>query len=194
MPTGGWQCYDHVLRHMSQKVKVKNSPSEHLLDIGVGGGRWGFIFRDCMEWRADRYFKGDWKHQVTGIEVFAEYKTPVWDYAYDRVYIGDMVDLIPESIQRHGPFQYVTFMDVIEHVEKDVGEALLSTLVANCTGYLYIAFPDCSNPERALKQGAVHDNVHETHRALWSVSNDLAPHYEVIQSHADSFAVLKGQG
>ena len=192
MPTGDWRTVDFFLRNVSPFTKVKQAKQFPLrvLDIGVGGGRWGFHFRDTMEWRADRYQKEDWVYTVDGVEVHETYRNPVWGYAYNRIDIGDVRNLIDE-IEQRPHYDFIFFMDVIEHLPKADGVALLGRLIKRTKNRLLLTFPDGNQPEAALKQGAVHGNEHERHVSLWTEA-DLAGCMILDHIRPCAFA-LKGQ-
>jgi len=57
----------------------------NVLDIGCGIGHNGFIFREMFEIRYSRLNPEDWIHLIEAIEVFEDYRNPVWDYVYDKV-------------------------------------------------------------------------------------------------------------
>lgn len=108
MPTGDWRTVDFFLRNVSPFTKIREVKKFPLraLDIGVGAGRWGFLFRDTMEFRADRYFKKDWAYTIHGVEVHEPYRNPVWEYAYDKIVIGDIREQI-EWIENQPPYDFV---------------------------------------------------------------------------------------
>lgn len=193
MPTGDWHAPEFFLRNIAPFPRTKDAKRWPLraLDIGVGAGRWGFLFRDCMEFRADRYFKQDWVYTVDGVEAFAAYENPVWKYAYNQIDIGDIRNLI-SKIEERTPYDFVFFMDVIEHLPKEDGLALLDRLVKRTRNRLLISFPDGNQPEAALRQGAVHNNEFERHISLWTKA-DLAK-YDILDQNGACFFAIKGQG
>ena len=191
MPTGDWRTVNFFLRNIAPFTRVKLAAQYPLraLDIGVGAGRWGFLFRDCMEFRADRYFKKDWVYTVDGVEVFEGYRNPVWSYAYDQIVIADIRNVISE-IENRKPYDFIFFMDVIEHLPKEEGEQILARLVKRTRNRLILTFPDGNQPESALRQGAVHQNENERHISLWT-QDDLKP-YQIVDSEGPCLYALKG--
>ena len=144
-------------------LMVREFPTS-VLDVGVGHGKWGFLCRDTLEaFVGSRYFKRDWKLRVDGIEVFADYHNPVWDYAYDHVWIGDACDLLPAL----DVYDLILALEVIEHTEKASGLALLGEMVRHAVRGVVLSFPDAESPD-ALVQGESYGNPHERHRSLWS--------------------------
>lgn len=191
MPTGDWHAPEFFLRNIAPFPRTRDAKRYPLraLDIGVGAGRWGFLFRDCMEFRADRYFKQDWVYTVDGIEAWAAYENPVWKYAYNRIDIGDIRDLITQ-IETREPYDFIFFMDVIEHLPKEDGVQILDRLVKRTKNRLLLSFPDGNKPEQALKQGAVHNNEFERHISLWT-KEDLA-NYAIVDAVPPCFFAIQG--
>jgi hypothetical protein len=191
MPTGGWQNVNFVLRNIAPLALTgKITPKQRVLDVGVGGGRWGFHFRDCMEWRADRYKFEDWQYVIHGIEAWPGYRNPVWDYAYNRVDIGPIQDLIGE-VEKREPYDFIFFMDIIEHLPKEMGQEMLDRLLKRARKILLVSFPDGNNPH-ALDQGAVHGNEYERHVSRWTV-DELIGKYEILDRVENNGACLKGR-
>lgn len=96
---------------------------------------------------------------INGIEIFPEYKNPVWG-AYDAVVIGDaLTDM--EVIQRH--YDLVIMVDIIEHLSKEQGHSLISRL--DCDTLIIVT------PENPSNQGVVYGNEHERHVSRWEQSD-----------------------
>ena len=191
MPTGGWQVYSLVARNIAPHSKVKNPTRLRALDIGIGGGRWGLLWRDVMEWRAGRYHKSDWVYTLHGVEAWEAYRGPCWDF-YDDILIGSIQDRIDTLIERE-PYDFIFCMDMIEHVPKAIGVDILDRLIRHTRNRLLISFPDGSNTKHALKQGEVLGNHYEDHISLWTV-DELAQRYDILDRHNNGFAALRGQG
>jgi len=149
---------------------VREFPTS-VLDVGVGHGKWGFLCRDTLEaFVGTRYFKADWKVRIDGIEIFPAYRNPVWEYAYDRVHLGNALDVVPHL----DVYDLILAMEVIEHLEKADGQRLVADLVARAVRGVVLSFPDAASAD-ALAQGEVHGNPHERHRSVWSPA-DLTPY------------------
>src|SRR5213083_3013764 len=93
-----------------------------ILDIGVGFGKWGHLFReytDILEAENDpaRYEKGHWQVRIDGIEAHAPYLTPMHAYLYDKIYIGEATALIKTLSN----YDLIFLGDIIEHFEKEAG-------------------------------------------------------------------------
>ena len=81
-----------------------------ILDLGVGNGRYGFLFREALDWNYGRLAKGDWWVKIEGVEIDASYLNPIHDYVYDTVMVGDFNAL---SLERR--YTLAFFGDVLEH-------------------------------------------------------------------------------
>lgn len=95
-----------------------------ILDIGIGNGSYGFLCRQYLDIAKRRLRKEEWKTIVNGIEIFPEYKNPIWDYFYDNVIIGDVLDIVKEIRW----YDVILLLDVIEHFSKSNGNWLVNEL------------------------------------------------------------------
>ena len=153
-----------------------------LLDIGVGFGKYGFLAREYLElWDGREDYK-NFTRRIDGIEVYKKYLTPVHDYIYDHIYIGNALEVVPKLKDR---YDLIMIIDVLEHFEKEDGKALLKQLLRKGRGVLV------SVPKDIGDQGEVFGNVHETHHAEWDKSDfaAIAPSY-FIQDTTSVIAYL----
>jgi len=129
-----------------------------VVDVGVGFGKFGLLLREALELTGERYSRASWQVRIEGIEVFEGYRTPLWDYAYDRVHIGSALDVLPTL----GKYELGICCDVIEHCEKREGQRLLDAMLNQC-GVVIITTPFMFFP-----QGAAFDNPAERHLSYFS--------------------------
>src|SRR5215216_7603641 len=78
---------------------LKQLEPQSILDIGVGFGKWGHLFReytDIQQAEEDpqRYQRQNWKVRIDGIEGYAEYLTDMHRYLYNNIYTGDAIELL----------------------------------------------------------------------------------------------------
>src|SRR6058998_2601883 len=78
---------------------VKQLRPASILDIGVGFGKWGHLFReytDILEAEHDpvRYRRENWRVRIDGIEGHAAYLTEMHRFLYNEVHVGDALVLI----------------------------------------------------------------------------------------------------
>lgn len=134
-----------------------------VLDVGVGFGKYGHLFREYLDiWEMEDvsdYDKSRWKTRIEGIEATPEYITPLHDYLYDKIHIGDVVDII-ETL---GKYDVIIMADVLEHFDKDVGVDLLDKLYAHTEKCLVLTFPP-----NCVESRGVLGNPYECHRSSWN--------------------------
>jgi hypothetical protein len=143
---------------------VRQLDPESILDVGVGFGKWGLLFREYSDIRLSedepsRYHRAGWKVRIEGIEGFPDYLTPVHDYVYDRIHRGLAQDLVPGL----GEYDVVHVGDMIEHLSKEDGIALLTALLAKARKALIV-----STPKYDTHQSEHYGNELERHRSVWS--------------------------
>jgi hypothetical protein len=131
------------------------------LDIGVGNGTYGFLIRQHFDIASGRINKEQWQLRIDGIEVFEGYKNPIWDYYYDKVTIGDALQIVGEI----GHYDLVFLGDVIEHFTKEDGLRLIDKLFEK-TDVIIISTPFFDYP-----QGPLYGNIHETHLSYWGIED-----------------------
>jgi len=129
-----------------------------VLDIGVGFGKYGFLAREYLELWDGREDYHNFQRRIDGIEVFADYLTPVHQYLYNNIYHGNAFDIIPGLNQN---YDLTLLIDVLEHFDKDQGTELVR-LILEKSKLLLI-----STPKFLIEQGSAFNNQFETHRSLW---------------------------
>lgn len=143
---------------------VQQLAPRSILDVGVGFGKWGHLFREytdivAAETDPCRYARANWQVQIDGIEGHRPYLTPMHEFLYDRLYVGDMRDAIHDV----GTYDVIFLGDVIEHVEKDEGRSFLQACLAHARQAVLV-----TTPARDTAQGAACANELEVHRSLWT--------------------------
>jgi hypothetical protein len=161
--------------HISAVVEeVKHLKPESILDIGVGFGMMGVIFRAYTDIRMseispDRYFRHGYQTKIDGIEIFENYRNPIWE-AYDFVYIGNAFSAI-DSLQS---YSLIYAGDVIEHFEKEQGHEFIKKALRKCDKLII------ATPSPAPKQEELLGNKFETHLSSWEASDFVEYGHEVI--------------
>ena len=129
MPTSPYSHLSTVVEYL-----LAARPSS-ILDIGLGNGKLGFIARDLLDVMfGERYRKEDWRIQIDGIEVFANYIQDHQKAIYDEIYIGDAFDVIDTL----GTYDMIVLGDVLEHFEKPKARRLLDKCAAHANDHLII--------------------------------------------------------
>lgn len=101
--------------------RVMFKQPKRILDIGIGFGKWGFLCREYLDVWHSRIYPKSWKATIDGIEIYKDYLTPIHDYVYSNVYVGDACNII-DSLNH---YDIIMANDVIEHIEKEVAFELL---------------------------------------------------------------------
>jgi len=149
---------------------VRQLQPHSILDIGVGFGKWGHLFReytDIVQSELDpsRYRRENWQTRIEGIEGFAPYITPLHEYLYDEIHIGDVCSVLP----RLGRYDVIFAGDVIEHLEKAAGIDLVKECLRHADrGVIF------STPAVYVDQPVVCDNELEIHKSRWTADDFAA--------------------
>lgn len=149
MPIGSFTVIPHIAMHLANRRPAR------VLDVGIGFGMYGAVVREWVDLGVQ-----PWRTHLTGVEVHAAYRNPVWDL-YDEIFAGTIEQYLQRPTE---PFDAVILGDVIEHMEKSAGRSLLihlQQLVAP-GGDLFV-----STPATFFEQGAVYNNPYERHVCHW---------------------------
>ncbi len=134
-----------------------------MLDVGVGFGKYGVLAREYLELLDGRKQYHDWQRRIEGMEVFADYITPLHHYIYDHVYIGDAAELLPEM---KSSYDLVLLIDVLEHFTREQGTAVLYSCLRIGRNVIV------STPRQFFRQEGF-GNPYEQHHSHWQ-QTDLA--------------------
>lgn len=162
---------------------VGEAKPESILDIGLGWGLYGALFRIFLDGaQANISDRSAWQIRIDGVEIFPDYIGEIQRSVYNNILIGN----IGELVNRIGDYDVIYLGDVIEHLKKEEGLTLLRSLLTKANRRLII-----STPNGRYEQGAVHGNEFETHLSEWTPSDFLDfPHYEVYFNGKTIIAAL----
>jgi len=153
MPSSRYDVIPFVL----DKVREFNPKS--ILDIGIGYGKWGVLFREYLDiWNTQTEYKNR-EVEIIGVEIYTKYCNPIWK-AYDKIHKCDILtakDILKQK------YDLVFMGDVIEHFTKSEGLKLLSKLK-----YKHIII---ITPNIVSDQEAVYNNSYEIHKSQWTHSD-----------------------
>ncbi len=153
MGTSNWQNISYNIG------LVRKLNPQSILDVGVGFGRWGILFREFLEiWEHSQY-DGKWERVIDGVEIFPGYIKDYHKYFYSNIYIEDALSFL-KNTEKH--YDLINFGDVIEHLTKNEGEELIS-LAMEKGKYVLINIPIGGN----WAQGGTIDNPYEAHNSVW---------------------------
>lgn len=171
MGTSNWQ-------NISYNINVirKLDPNS-ILDIGVGFGRWGILFREFLEIWDDSNYEGNWKRRIDGVEIYKDYIKDYHRYFYTNIFIDDALHFLKTTDNK---YDLINFGDVIEHFEKKDGEQLIK-LALQKAKYVLINIPIGKH----WSQETVHGNPYEVHKSIW-YNNDFTKYKNnIIKSFRD---------
>lgn len=129
-----------------------------ILDMGVGFGKWGFLFRLYCDIHRCRFFRSDWETRIDGIEIFPGNVEEWHEAIYDNVYIGDAFEVI-DKLQK---YDVIILGDVLEHFEKEKAHLLLKKCTDRASKAVIVGLPIGDWPQDTL-----YDNVYEKHLSKW---------------------------
>ena len=154
MGTSNWQNISYcvgVLRRLK--------PAS-VLDVGTGFGRWGVLCREFLDVWEGREARSLWQTRIEGIEAFPGCLTPLHGYIYDRLHVGDAVEVLPAL----GVYDVVYLGDVVEHQAKSRAWDLLDEAVRHARQAAIVTIPIGDNwPQEMGWDG----NAYHTHRSVW---------------------------
>ena len=143
---------NHLSWLCQQILEIK---PKSILDIGVGFGSKGMLFREYTDiWNGNYH---NWQTRIDGIEIFEKYITPLQKLIYSNIYIGNAGEILTKL----GVYDLIYLGDIIEHLEKNEGRRLLIQTF-NRAKITIIA-----TPIMVSRQGPVHGNKYETHKSQW---------------------------
>ena len=140
-------------------IEVYLLDPKSVLDLGVGNGKYGMLCREYLDGWKDRYKREDWAVNIVGVEGFPEYRNPAWEF-YSKILIEDF----SKNYKSYTGYDLVLILDSLEHVDKETGLKILSTLRENNKAVL-VCVPEGNHP-----QGARCGNEFERHRATWTAA------------------------
>ena len=157
MPTSG----QHRVVPVVGVLKHCDPMPQSVLDIGVGFGKYGFVFREEIDIRKGRHYdRKEWQTRIDGVEVWEKYITPMHRYLYSNLYIGDIKEILPEL----GKYDLIVLADVLEHMPYKEGQELLDRLLqSHCRQAIVVSYPPVIGSEWKLWE-----NPHEKHHFIWT--------------------------
>lgn len=137
----------------------KHNPNlKSALDIGIGFGKMGYLFREYFDVKKDLVYQPkDWKLQITGVEIFSDYISDVQRIIYNKILIGDVFDILPTV----KTFDLAILSDVLEHFAKEQGYNLLDELFKHVEGIII------GTPQGFLNHPSRNENSREAHLSGW---------------------------
>lgn len=195
MPSSRAEIIPHVIN-----IVVSREP-QSILDVGIGFGKYGFLFREYAEVWTDvesgkRVNPRNWKIRIDGIEIWKKYISRVQRSVYDHIFIGDALTVLDdgpgafEVLCRKAPglqadslprrlnsYDVIFCGDMIEHLTKPDGHRLLGLMVHRAKDAVVVVTPSyhkIGGEEGERSHGGQkksHGNPYETHLSHWTRSD-----------------------
>lgn len=132
-----------------------------ILDIGIGYGKYGALFREYLDiWDVSKPYE-ERKVKLYGVEAFKRYDNPIWQ-VYDKIYTQDILTLLP-LLSELGKFDLLFMGDVIEHLTKEEGKKILAEIEYDKLIVI--------TPRIVSDQDNVYDNPYEVHKSSWTIDD-----------------------
>jgi len=162
-----------------------------ILDVGVGMGQYGFLLRTNLEgsnlFRIEngvgrQSFKEEWQIQIDGIEGCGGYFTPVHEYSYNRLLVGEALELL--ATLPTGSYELVLAIDILEHFDPERGKLFLAQLQRVASKAALISTPKEFIPQE------VPANPYENHRSHWKLTELNGCGYKKLLDNDCSWIVI----
>ncbi|MFA6908323.1 MAG: class I SAM-dependent methyltransferase [Patescibacteria group bacterium] len=153
MPTSVFNQLNEIV-----ELVVLTDPKS-LLDVGVGFGKYGVLAREYLEFWDGREKYHEWTRRIDGIEAFREYLTPVHEYVYNHVYVGNALEIVPTLKEK---YDLLLLIDIFEHFTCEEGKKFLADCLKVSKNVLI------STPREMAKQEGAFGNPYETHKYQWT--------------------------
>ena len=139
-----------IARVVKDMLGRADSTPGSVLDLGMGCGNYGRVLR-----------RAGVAAELTGVEVWPEYRNPRWERYYDHSLQADVREFL--STVDLASYDVLLLIDVLEHMERDEGQRVLDQMrkVAR-VGFVI------STPISRYPQPGWYGNPHEVHRYFWS--------------------------
>lgn len=154
MPLSIWQGMEDCLATI-----VARRPAA-VLDAGIGFGLWGVLLRQYLDVWAGRIQPAQWTTRIDGIELDPRRVQPHALHVYDEIVIGDIRELVPRCAAERR-YDVILFGDVVEHLPKQDGRALLDAAVRFAADLVVLRIPLGDGWRREGREEPDH------HRSRW---------------------------
>ncbi len=140
---------------------LQNCRPASVLDLGCGYGKYGYLSREYLDVQSGRLTPDQWRTRIVGVDAFAAYRNPIWDFVYNETHIGKAEEVLPTL----GDFDLIIMADIIEHFPKEAAESLVAQALKQCRTLVI------STPAGFMPQGALCGNEHERHHIVFTGAN-----------------------
>jgi hypothetical protein len=169
MPLSIWLGMEDCLQAI-----VEQSPSS-VLDAGLGFGLWGGLLRQYLDVWNGRIQPSEWMTRIDGIEIDEKRVQAHARALYTEILIGDIRCVVPHRAAEQ-PYDVVLFGDVIEHLPKPDGHALLEITARLTRKLVVVRIPLGDGWRREGREEPDH------HRSQWYPA-DFARYPSVVRQY-----------
>jgi ubiquinone/menaquinone biosynthesis C-methylase UbiE len=161
-----------------------------ILDVGTGMGQYGILLRNNLEnehlfivtpQSATQRPRDEWNIRIDGIEGFPGYLTPCHDWAYNRMMIGNALEILPGIAT--ASYDVVLAIDVLEHFTPDDGQIFLAELRRIAKQGLLVSTP------KDFHAQDIPANTYENHRSVWTREQLAASGLTLVLENEESWVV-----
>jgi SAM-dependent methyltransferase len=156
MGTSNWQNISYCME------KIVEIQPQSILDVGIGFGRWAILSREFLEIWNDRMTPDQWQVKIDGIEAFSPQLQEYHSYFYNKIYVGDAFDLLPNIFD----YDLIILGDVLEHFTPEKAAFILDICIRK-SKYVMLNIPLGS----CWLQGEKYNNPFEAHLSAWEDEN-----------------------
>jgi hypothetical protein len=158
MPVSIWLGLEDCLQ-----VIIERRPRA-VLDAGIGFGLWGGLLRQYLDVWSGRVYPAQWATRIDGIEIADQRVQAHARYLYTDIFIGDITEVVPRRAAEQ-PYDVILFGDVLEHLPKDSGRAVLDAAVALARQLVVVRIPLGDGWRREGREEPDH------HRSQWCAAD-----------------------
>lgn len=133
---------------------VKELKPASILDVGCGNGRYGFLFREILDWNYGRFLMPEWETIIDGVEIEHSYITNVHRNVYNTVHCSDWLEFKIKSY-----YDLIFMGDVLEHFNEEDWQKALMKAIDNSKVTIVVS----PNWLGSSCQSEWHGNKHERH-------------------------------
>lgn len=167
---------------------VETLAPKSVLDVGAGMGQYGFLLRNNLEGvnlfrieggRGRLRPKSEWLIRIDAIEGFPGYLTPVHEWAYNNIMLGEALGSL--GTMETGRYELAIAIDILEHFDKEPGRRFLAELRRVASRAALASTPKVFHPQD------VPANPYENHRSLWTGAELALSGFAEVLPNAESW-------
>jgi len=158
MPVSIWLGLEDCLQVIAERRP------RAVLDAGIGFGLWGGLLRQYLDVWSGRIYPSQWATRIDGIEIDGRRVQAHARYLYTDILIGDIREIVPRRAAEQ-PYDVILFGDVLEHLPKDSGRAVLDAAIGLARQLVVVRIPLGDGWRREGREEPDH------HRSQWHAAD-----------------------